>query len=361
MSKSPNLECETFSQKGEIPLGSNPVNSTPAPVKIPNGVHSDDFIADLQSLTKTQLRTKYKAEESCHKNMLRREKSKEAVIHPKFRKFDSFLSIMGPMPQKGMTVDRIDNSDPEYAPGKVRWADKATQNSNKSDSHVYTCSKTGQKFSTAQLADRQGVSLSGIRKRRSYKWTDDEIIAGNRFHSGPVSATPKSQGYIHAPSGKNLQANFIAFSVSPIRGDKRLDFPAGIYTAKQRHRICHPTMDDPRFSEDARYYQHQRQYGDGEYIAMTKRELIQSLLEDGDGHLVGDLEDDGEERHFVRAVTRNSHFYFPNLSEHLREIVRDHDPEWVEKMEQRFQKLEAQSAVKSKAAAALKDQLGDQM
>ncbi len=361
MSKSANTECGTFSHKAEFPLRSSPVNPIPAPAKIPNAAHSDDFIADLQTLTKTQLRTKYKAEESCHKNMLSRVKAKGAVVHPEFKKFDSFLSIMGPMPQKGMTVDRIDNTDPEYARHKVRWADKATQNSNKSDSLIYICSKTGQTYSTAQLAKQQGVSLSAIRKRRPNGWSDDEIIAGNRFHSGSVSPALMSQGYIPAPSVKNLHANFIAFSVSSLWGYPQLDFPAGIYTAKQRHRICNPTMDDHRFSQDARYYQHERQYGDGEHIPATKGELIRSLLEDGDGHLVAGLEDDGDERHFVRVVTRNPHFYFPNLPQHLREIVRDHDREWVEKMEQRFHKLEVQSAVEAKAAATLKDQLGDQM
>ena len=361
MPKSANLQCGKFSAKAEIPLGSNPVNPVPAPATIQNGAHGDDFIADLQTLTKMQLRTKYKAEESCHKNMLRRESIKGAVIHPEFRKFDSFLSIMGPMPQKGMTVDRIDNNDPEYAPHKVRWADKATQNSNKSDSHIFVCVSTGKTYSTAQLAELHGVSLSAIRKRKSNGWTIDEIIAGHRFHSGPVPPKTNSLDYIPALSVKNLNTNFIAFSVPPLWGYPRLDFPAGIYTAQQRHRICHPTVDDHRFSQEARYYQNERQHGDGEHIPMTKRELIRSMLEDGDGHLVAGLEDDGEERHFVSLITSNRHFYFPNLPEQLREIVRDHDHEWVENMEQRFHKLEAGSAATAKATAALKDQLSDQM
>lgn len=355
--KSPNLECGTFSQKGEIPLGSNPVNLTPAPVKIPKGAHSDDFVSDLQTLSKTALRNKYRAEESCHKNMLRREQSKDAVIHPLFRKFDSFLSIMGPMPQKGMTVDRIDNADPEYAPDKVRWADKSTQNSNKSDSHAFTCSKTGQTYTTSQLAKAQDVTLSAIRKRRTNGWSDDEIIAGNKPKPVPASPKKSSRSYTPVQSVKH----FAAFSVPPLWGYPRLDFPEGIYNTEQRHRICYPTMDDYGFSQDARYYQHQRQYGDGEYLPMTKSELIRSLLEDGLSNPLGGLEDDGEERHFVRSITGNRHLYFPNLPEHLREIIRDHDPEWLEKMELRFQKLEAQRAMEEKAANNFKDQLGDQI
>lgn len=353
-----------------VGLGSNPVNPCPSAKKNPHGKHggqyglplhpslTDDEISFILSASKMELRYRYISEANSHRN---RKAQAKGNFSPELRDLRDFLLYVGPMPQPGMTLDRINNDDLQYAWNKVRWATKKVQNNNKSDTGTYTCSKTGKTFTTSELAELQGVCLDTIRKRGKRGWTADQIIAGKKLKPAPVAPKVKSQGYVPAPSGKNLHGNFIAFSVPSLWGYPQLDFPAGLYTAKQRRRICQPTMDDHRFSQEARYYQHERQYGDGEYMPMTKGELIRSMLEDGDGHLVAGLEDDGEEWHFVRKITRNPHFYFPNLPEQLREMVRDHDHEWVEKMELRFQKLEVQSAMKAKAAAALKDQLGDQM
>ena len=40
----------------------------------------------------------------------------------------------------------ITNDDPEYAPGKVRWADKKTQNNNKSDTLTFHDPATGDHY-----------------------------------------------------------------------------------------------------------------------------------------------------------------------------------------------------------------------
>jgi hypothetical protein len=347
-----------FSQKVEIQFGSKLKGSIPASAKISTVGNGDDFIDDVQTLTKMQLRSKYKAEESCHRNMFRRELANGALVHPAFRKFHSFLRVMGPMPQPGMTVDRIDNEDPEYAPNKVRWADKSTQNSNKSDSHIFKCSKTGKTFTTALLANMHGVTLSAIRKRRANGWSDAEIIAGSRSEPVAVAAKSKATADFPAVAVKSIsQSNFAAFSAPPMWGYPKLDFPAGIYTAAQRNRICHPTVEDHRFSEEARSYQWHRQFGEGEYIPATKSELIKTIRDDGDGHLVAGLENDGEERHFVRLVTRNPHILFTNLPPEICQILLSHRPDWVEKMELRFKKLAVNEQKKSAPVHTTKDDL----
>ncbi|MER8809226.1 hypothetical protein [Mesorhizobium australicum] len=344
-----------------VGLGSNPVNPCPSAKKIPHARHggqyglplhpslADDAISFILSASKMELRHRYIPEATSQRNRKAQAKSN---FSPELRDFRDFLLYVGPMPQPGMTLDRINNDDPQYAWNKVRWATKKVQNNNKSDTGTYTCSTTGKTFTTSELAQLQGVGLDTIRKRRKRDWTDDEIIAGKKPKPVPVSPKPKFQGYTPA-SQKNVQADFVAFSVGPLWGYTRLDFPAGLYTAHQCHCICHPTTSDYRFSADARNYQWHRQHGEGEYIPGTKRELIQSLSEDGDGFLLAGLIDDGVERHFVKLVTRNPHLYFPNLSEHHREIIRDHDPEWVMKMEQRFQKLAVQDEAQAKAIGSL--------
>ncbi|MCC1480013.1 hypothetical protein [Roseibaca sp. Y0-43] len=145
--------------------------------------------SDLDTLPTMALRAKYAGEANTHRNMLQRVKTCGAVVHPSFRSFADFLRSVGPKPTTRATLDRIDNNDPEYAPGKVRWADKATQNSNKGDSLIFTCLTTGRSYSAAQLAARQGVSATAIRKRRKQGWTDVEIIAGKRSSGLAAKAT----------------------------------------------------------------------------------------------------------------------------------------------------------------------------
>lgn len=141
------------------------------------------FEHDLQHLTKMQLRKKYTAEANSHRNMLTRSKRRGNKVHPAFREFRNFLRLVGPMPVSGATLDRIDNNDPEYAPGKVRWADRHTQNNNKGDTLTFYDRQTGEVFTASRLAKLQGVDASTIRQRRARGWSDAEIIAGARLAS----------------------------------------------------------------------------------------------------------------------------------------------------------------------------------
>lgn len=147
------------------------------------------LLHDLDAMPTMALRAKYPGEANTHRNMLQRVKTCGAVVHPAFRSFTDFLRLVGPKPTKQATLDRIDNNDPEYGPSKVRWADKATQNSNKGDSLIFTCLTTGRSFSASQLAAKQGVSPTAIRKRRKQGWTDAEIIAGKRSSGLAAKAT----------------------------------------------------------------------------------------------------------------------------------------------------------------------------
>jgi hypothetical protein len=144
---------------------------------------------DLGTMSNMQLRAKYAGQAKTHRNMLQRVKTCGAVVHPAFRSFSDFLLLVGPKPTSRATLDRIDNHDPEYAPGKVRWADRSTQNRNKGDSLIFTCPNTGRSYTASQLAAKQGVSPTAIRKRRREGWTDGEIVAGERANTVAASAT----------------------------------------------------------------------------------------------------------------------------------------------------------------------------
>ncbi len=154
-----------------------------------SGAAAASHLVDCSTLTAMQLRKKHKPEADSHRNMLRREKTHGREIDRRFRRFSDFLSYVGPKPTKSATPDRIDNTDPEYAPGKVRWADARTQNNNKGDTLVFRDPATGEHYTTSRLAKLRGVPPSTIRKRRERGWSDTEAITGKRStqsHPAPV-------------------------------------------------------------------------------------------------------------------------------------------------------------------------------
>jgi hypothetical protein len=141
---------------------------------------------DCSTLRRTALRRKYPSEEIAHRNMLARSKPHVSF---RFRRFSDFLSEVGPKPFPGATLDRIDNSDPEYAPGKVRWADKHTQSNNRSTSRLFD-DPDGNQYTVAELARRQDLTPSAIHQRLRRGWSYEEIVAGKR--SSPKPASPPS-------------------------------------------------------------------------------------------------------------------------------------------------------------------------
>lgn len=170
---------------------------------------TNQLLHDLKVLKAMQLRAKYQGEANSHRNMLSREKSKSAVVHHSFRSFSDFLFHVGPKPTKSATLDRIDNTDPEYAPGKVRWADKQTQNRNKGDSLVFTCPTSSRSYTAGQLAKKQGVTAAAIRSRRARGWTDAEIIVGEK-QSGEASKA-SARVVLPKPHARSLSGSEILF------------------------------------------------------------------------------------------------------------------------------------------------------
>lgn len=145
-----------------------------------------NFLSDLQHLKAMQLREKYRREATSHRLMLYRSKLRGNTVHPALREFRSFLKVVGPMPVSRATLDRSDNTDRKYAPGKVRWADKRTQNNNKADTLTFHDQRTGEVFTASRLAKMHGVSPSAIRKRFERGWSDTEIIMNARSSGRPV-------------------------------------------------------------------------------------------------------------------------------------------------------------------------------
>ena len=179
------------SQNALIPLG---VNAGPAEAEVtltsndnphmPHAKKIERCKADCLTLKKTQLRRRYPLEAIAHRNMLQRSKPH---VNPQYHKFPDFLFDVGPKPFPAATLDRIDNSDPEYAPGKVRWADAHTQSNNRSTSRLFD-DPDGNQYTVAELAKRQGVTPNAIHQRLRRGWSYAEIVAGKQ--SSPGASAP---------------------------------------------------------------------------------------------------------------------------------------------------------------------------
>src|SRR5437868_7123076 len=88
---------------------------------------------DVRHLRRKDLIERYPAEWNCFRGMHQRARTSIAIVHPDLQRFHGFLRVLGPCPSRGYTVDRLDPFDPEYAPGKVRWASKVTQANNRTN------------------------------------------------------------------------------------------------------------------------------------------------------------------------------------------------------------------------------------
>ncbi len=143
-----------------------------------NNIEKTQIEEDIKSLTPKELREKYQLSYSSWANMNKRAK-KGAIISQPFQDFSSFLKILGSRKNKNYTLDRLDNTDPEYAEGKVRWVDKHVQNSNKSN-NIYLTHDDGRKFTIAQWAELTGQKPTTLYKRKSNGWNAMEVITGKR-------------------------------------------------------------------------------------------------------------------------------------------------------------------------------------
>lgn len=313
----------------DVSLTSKSIKSVPTSEKTPGATHhgfsyasslTADDITYIKTARVMALRARYRAEASSHRNMKQRAKEHGKIVSPAISEFRDFLLLIGPMPAPGMTLDRIDNDDPEYAPGKVRWATKKVQNNNKSDTRVYILSANGMKFTASQLAKHFGLTTDAIRKRGDRGWTDDEIILGRRAKTIEPVQKPKSSGYIPEPSTK---------------------FPAGLY---DRDQLAQLNRSEARLS-DLRAIQFHRQAHDQQgYREQYGAEFIMMTYEEMQQHPeLAMITPAQQKRHFLKHwPTHRPHTVYENLTPAQRSFVARVDPTWAARGQA---KLEAKNAI----------------
>ncbi|MCE4223629.1 hypothetical protein HCU64_07695 [Methylobacterium sp. C25] len=184
-SMTPSVQAENVIDNSGLTmtLGSTPLAKTDGSgSSIPRD--KADFHQLVRKLSNGQLRKHFRLEAHSHSDMKKRRKMHGAVVHPMFEEFRSFLLLVGPRPAPQYTLDRVSPHDPEYGPGKVRWADKRTQANNRRNTIYLTAD--GETLSLATWARRRNMDPKTLRKRRDYGgWTDREIIYGRTAQTSP--------------------------------------------------------------------------------------------------------------------------------------------------------------------------------
>ena len=141
----------------------------------------DGYLVDCDAMSATDLRLAYKGEYTSWRLRKNACKNKGWPWDPAWVDFRDFLRSMGPKSNPADTLDRKDNNLQAYGPGLCRWASKAVQNGNKSDSIKIVIPVTGEVWTPAQLAKLHEVKVNTV-----YKWIDGhfsplELLAGKKL------------------------------------------------------------------------------------------------------------------------------------------------------------------------------------
>jgi hypothetical protein len=160
-------------------------------------------------MTPGQLQVAYPSEYQSWKNSKNRCKKKGWPWADEWKTFNGFLLSMRPKPTPAHTLDRKDNSVGAYGPGLCRWADKPTQNNNKSDNIKIVVPLTNEVFTPQKLAKLHGVKVETVYKWKANFYSDLEMLAGKK--SKPLHALSVALDELAAslpPKGKKLPVPF---------------------------------------------------------------------------------------------------------------------------------------------------------
>ena len=167
------------SKKGSTPSLQLVSNDQPTHRTLIHQEAIDDIkLVEANELSLKALHIKYASTYNSHRNMKGRCVAMGIFLAPQFEKFIDFLAIVGPAPNSGDTIDRINPEGP-YTPENVRWANKTLQARNRTN--VRHLTHEGETLPLVEWAERIGVPAGRLRGRVQSGWSDAEVITGKRI------------------------------------------------------------------------------------------------------------------------------------------------------------------------------------
>jgi hypothetical protein len=138
----------------------------------------EEAVAHVQSVrTLSLLRLRYPSEYKAHDN----EKHRAKTLDPRLADFRDWLVHMGPRPESGWSVDRI-NPKKGYLVGNMRWATAQTQTDNQRVKRWHLL-PDGRKFTTSQLAQHLGVRYDTLYQALRRGTPLDALLERHGFHA----------------------------------------------------------------------------------------------------------------------------------------------------------------------------------
>jgi hypothetical protein len=174
------------------------------------------FRAREARTSEAELRLKYPREAETFRRILADHRAGKCDLCPDWQAFKNFILALGPMGPAPRTLDRIDNDDPEYGPGKVRWASATEQARNRSTTTTLR-GPDGTVRPLTEWAKRTGQNPATMRQRRKRGWRDEEIVAGKRdVPTAPSGGTAEDdpwhrQGWPKGVTPAKWNPAFVAF------------------------------------------------------------------------------------------------------------------------------------------------------
>lgn len=170
--------------------------------------------------------------------------------------FARFLIDVGPIPQLDRSLDRMKCSDPEYGPGKVRWATPREQANNRKNTLLVYDPNAKERGPLTIVAERLDLSAKAMRRRIERGADPDQVVIAmlaDRAKKG--KGIPSGKRVLTSPAEQERAGGAFRAEIPPrpvARINIKVDWPASL-TGEQRARWNASYREQRQTNENGEY------------------------------------------------------------------------------------------------------------